>query len=372
MPAETRPTSQNVVTLENFALGMPIVEFAPLSGGVLQPYLPLGVVDSAALAKELETLEMEDGSPGLRATILEIITKVSPSFAVGVFNFSADIMRFAMGGATLTSVTANPTQAVTDEKVTTTTDPLDFLFLKFPNINAAGVVVTPALNSLEAVGTGDGTLGDTSGEYFLKYKVNAVADVASLTVGGVAYAPIAVGTAAAGLQVEVVVGTGATSGNLQFFNAGVAVNVTGAIVATYTPSFALTEGIVAPDDYTVARKEGRIRVIHEATKATGTQPIIAGQAVFVDYTYNKKAHTTFQPFTQNSFTGAARIKLLSDQGVNLVWNIPSAQIAVSDEDLAFDDEGFMIANITLSVLDAGGTDRFGTIQHFTKTQAGNV
>jgi len=89
MPAETRPT--DAITPENFFLGLPIVEFAPQVGGVTQPFINLGIVDNAELAKALESIQLTDGSSGLQATVLEIVTSVDPQFNVGVFNFAAEV-----------------------------------------------------------------------------------------------------------------------------------------------------------------------------------------------------------------------------------------------------------------------------------------
>ncbi len=373
MSAEPRPT--DVLTPENFMIGMPIVEFAPTVNGVQQPFISLGVIDEAELAKDLEFITMENGAPGIRTTVLELVSKIDAQLEVKCFNLSAQILQFVLGGKTLSATSANPTAAVTNETVKTTSDPLDFLDLANRGLNSGSVVVTAAKNTDEAVGTADGTKGAVSGDFALKYKVNAVGDVTSVTaeLNGVvtSYTPVAALTA--GNQVVVAVGTGATSGNLQFGVGGVATNVpAGSVIkATYEPSFALTLGVAAPDDYTVDLKNGRLRVIHEALKSTGTQPIIAGQSVFVDYTYNRLAYSSFQPFTQPTFRGAARIRLLSDQGANIVWDVPLAQLQISGDSLEFDDENFMTADMTLQLLDAEGTARYGTVKHYSKTQAGN-
>lgn len=375
MPANPRPT--DIITSDNLLIGMPFVEFGVNIAGVPSPLANLGIVDSAELAKALDELALESSQSGTRVTVRQLITRVDPEFTVGLFNFAPEVLQFTLGSSSLTAVSAAAAQAVTDEEVTTTTDPEDFLDLANRLLNSGSVTVTAAAVVDEQIGVGTGALGASSGEFTLDFKVSAVADVTRIeTVAPdgtiTAYTPIAVAAAAAGNEVEVVVGTGADSGDLQFFVGGVAFDIpAGEVVeGDYEPSFTLTEGIAAADDYTMALKEGRIRVIHEATKATGTQVIIAGQGVFADYTYNRLAHSDLKPFTQTSFTGVARIRHLTDVGINLIWDIPSAQILLSDEALTFADDDFTVGNLTLKILDAGGSDRFGTLQVFSETQAG--
>lgn len=376
MPAQPRPTDGDTITIDNLLIGMPFVEFTPVVSGVAQQPVNLGVIDSAELAKELEELALESSQSGTRVTLRELITKVDPEFNIGTFNFAAEILQFSLGSGTLTPVVADAAAVVTNEEVTTTADPLDFLALNQIDINGGSVVVTAAAVVDEQIGDTTGSLGATSGEFTLDFKVFAVADVTRIdfvdSVGQITtFTPIAVAAAAAGNEVEVVVGTGATSGDLQFFVGGVATDLAagGRVEGDYEPSFTLTEGIAAADDFTTDIKNGRIRVIHEATKATGTQVIIAGQGVFVDYTFSQKASTDLKPFTQTTFAGSARIRMLTDVGINFLWTIPSAQIQVTDDALTFADDDFTVGTLTLKVLDAGGTDRFGTLSHFTETQA---
>ena len=88
----------------------------------------------------------------------------------------------------------------------------------------------------ELVGIGDGTKGAVAGDYSLGYgSLDDIADVSSLTVGGVAFTVRGVGQrTGSGSEVEVDIATGA----LQFFSDGVAVHVADGqeIRATYTPS----------------------------------------------------------------------------------------------------------------------------------------
>ena len=123
--------------------------------------------------------------------------------------------------------------------------------------------------------------------------------------------------------------------------------------------------------FVVDLKNGRIQISTDATKAAGFLPLIAGQSVDVDYTYNRLAHNSIQPFTQTITAGTARIRHLPDVGSNWVWDIPSAEIQVTDDDLTWDDENFAVGNVTLKILDAGGAQRFGTLQVYDRAQSGN-
>lgn len=374
MSIQPRPADNT--TQYNLLLGMPFVEWSPTVGGVAQPYENLGIVESAELAKELESIALESSQSGVRVTVRELPTKINPQLNIGVFNWAASVLRYSVGSATKTVLPAAAAQAVVNEPVVLTADTLDFLDLAHRALNPGSVVVTPAPVVAEAVGTGDGTLGAISGSYALRYKIAAVADIAGTidvtSAAGVvtSYTPVAVGGSGVGLKVEVVIGTGATSGNLQFFSGAGAINVTGAITASYTPSFVLTEGVsTGADDYLVDWKGGRIQLHHEATKAAGTRPILAGQTVAVDYTYQRAAHTVIAPFTQLSFDGKARLRLLSDVGINLIWEVPSAQILVTSTSIAFSDDNFTVGSLNLKLLDHP-TLRFGSIEVYSETEAG--
>lgn len=512
MSVEPRPVDN--FTKDNLLLGMPFVEFRPTGG----TYQNVGIVNSAELAKALETIQLRSAQSGVAVTVRELPTSIDPQFNIGVYNWAADILRYSLGSATKVAVSANAAQAVTAEVVTSSADPLDFLDLANRALNAGSVVVAPAPVSGEAVGTGDGTTGSTSGDFKLAYKLRRVVDITGtidVTNGGVvtSYSPVAVGGTTTGNQVEVVVGTGSDSGDLRFYQGGIPVNVTGTIAATYTPSFTLTEGLpggaltavvnaqsddggvftnettdansvglgdvtltpavpvvndafyvgaAAPfdrarfsisaagtnytviweyhngtawtalnnvtdktnafknagtaldvtwdmpadwravlvnsigpyffvrarvatvstptgatgsqvwtsnaNDYLVDLKGGKLQVHHEANKAAGVRPLIAGQKVIADYTFNRRGHTRLQPFTQLSFDGSVRIRQLTDVGMNFVWEVPSAQLIVTDDSVEFSDDDFATGNLTVKLLDHP-TDRFGVMQVYSETEA---
>lgn len=517
MPANPRPTDGDVVTIDNLLIGMPFVEFTPVVSGVAQQPINLGVVDSAELAKELDTLALESSQSGTRVTLRELITRIDLDFNVGVFNFAAAVLQFSLGSSTVTPVTANAAAIVTDEAFTLTIDDQDYLGLNNQDINP-GVTLTPAAITAEAVGTGDGLLGDVQGDFSLDFKVRAVADVTDVSVTNpttgvvTTFTAIADGAAASGNEVEVVVGLGSTSGDLQFFVAGVAFAIASGhtITADYEPSWGLVQGygllqdiqsaqaddggvftdettdansaatadvtlspatpaindafyvgmaepfdliefvistaavggtaaweyfngtsfvtlnnivddttgftagtglfdvtfdvpddwatttvnsiaglywvrwretaggtsgatasevnVSSTDEFVVDRKNGRIQVEHDADK-TGSLKVLASQPMEVSYTFDQKASTDLKPFTQTTFAGTARIRQLTDVGINFLWDVPSAQIQITDDSLTFADDDFTVGNLTLKILDAGGSDRFGTLSQFTETQA---
>lgn len=99
----------------------------------------------------------------------------------------------------------------------------------------AGVDVTFSLARVstfgEAVGTGDGSTGSTLGDFSLaNAPIDLIEDVLSVTVAATPYTPRPLGgNTGSGNEVEVDL----LNGDLQFFQSGVASNVTGDIVARY-------------------------------------------------------------------------------------------------------------------------------------------
>ena len=367
MPVQ--PRTSDAFTRNNLLLGFSQVEFTPaLAGGGFGTPVPLGILASEELTKEIETLELERGDSGLITIDRSLVSRLAIALQVETFNFRSDLAQYILASSSITAVTANAAQAVTNEQVVLpASDPFDtFLNLANSNITESSIEVTFATITDEAVGTGDGVAND----FVLDQKVKAVGDVTSVTVGGVTYTPVASGAAAAGNEVEVVVGEvdGAhptTSGSLEFFVGGVATPPTNgaAILATYTPSFNTTAGdIVNLTDFVFDPILGKIRFLDPAGADNSPFRTTGGPATLeVDYTYNRRASNTLKPFTQNTFEGKATINHLPDVGINFIWTIPSASIQITDDSITFDAEDFATGTLTLNILDAGGTDRFGTL-----------
>lgn len=353
MSVQTRPV--DVTTVDYLQLGMPYIEFAPLlSGGTYGPYSSLGIVDSAEIAKELATTELRSSQSGVSVLIRELVQSFDATLNVGLFQHSDLTMQYLFGCATTAAVSGGNI-AVVDDPFTLTDDEQDFLNLANVNIDESTQSVSAAEIIDEAVGTGDGTLGDASGDYSLDFKPLLVADVTSVTVGGVAYTPIAVAAAASGNEVEVVVGTGATSGDLQFFQGGVAVNVTGEILATYEPSHAF----VLNTDFVTEPKAGRVRMLNVGA---ATDALKSFQPMESSYTYAEVNGTDLDVFTQFVFNGKTRVRLLTDVGVNMIWVIPSTSIRLTDDAFTFNRDEPQVSTVAIQLLDAGGSSPFGTMR----------
>lgn len=376
MPIQTRPT--DTFTRDNLLIGFSIVEFTPkITGGFGTPVM-LGILGGEELQKEVETLALERGDSGLLTVDRELISRLQVRFQVEVFNFKADLAQYIFASSAPVAVVANAAQAVTDDPVTIpSTSPFDtFLQLARASINEASVAVECANNVSEAVGTGDGVLGGATGDFSLKFKVKAAADVTSFTVGGTPKTVVA-GAAPAIGEVGVIIGEGDTpagsrSGNLTF-NAGDLPPNGAAIVATYKPSFTTGAGdIVNLTDFVFDPILGRIRFRNAGAGVSPFRPVgqpFVNQGLLVDYTYNRKANNTLKPFVQTSTEGKATIKHLTDVGVNFVWTIPSVTLRITDDALTFDAEEFATGILVLNVNDAGGTDRYGTLELSSEPEA---
>lgn len=374
MPVEPRAT--DTYTRDNLLLGFSQVYFTPaLTGGGYGTQVPLGILSGQELQKTVETLELERGDAGLITVDRELVSKLTTQFQLQTFNFRKDLAQYIFASSTLTNVTADASASVVNESFALpSTNPfLTFVDLDRGDLDESTIEVTCATITDEAVGTGDGV----SNNFVLDYKVKAVGDVTSVTVGSTSYTPIASGAAAAGNEVEVVVGEvdgshPTTSGSLEFHVGGVSTPPPSgqAIVATYTPSFSTTgTDIVNLTDFVVDPILGRIRML-DPTGADNSPFRTTGdsQPLEIDYDYNRKAHAVLQPFTQNVFEGKAAIKQLTDVGVNFVWSVPSASIRITDDALTFDAADFAVATLILNILDAGGSDRFGTLEWSSESE----
>ncbi|MGH3997606.1 MAG: hypothetical protein ACRDTJ_09115, partial [Pseudonocardiaceae bacterium] len=347
-------------------------------GGVFGAPVVLGILASANLAKVVETLKLERGDAGLLTVDREIVSRLEPSFAVELFKFSADVAQYLFGSTDPVAVVADPVAAVTDDPVTLLSGtPFDFFMgLSRAPINEASVAVEFAQVVSEAVGTGNGVLGGVQGEFSLDRKIKAIADVTVFLVGGVnETANLVAGSTPAAGQIAIELGeqdsptTG--SGAITFGASKIPANGA-AIVATYKPSFTTGAGdIVNLTDFVFDPTLGRIRFRHAGADASPFRLAAnaGGTALLVDYTYVRKASNTLKPFTRNQVDGRAVVRHLPDVGVNFIWTIPSTTIRVTDDDLTFGAEDFATGALALQVNDAGGTDRFGTLDLSSEVEA---
>jgi len=361
MPVQ--PRSTDTYTRDNLLLGFSQVEFTPkLTAGGYGTPIPLGILSGQELQKEIELLELPRGDAGLITIERELVSRLAVSLQLETFNFRADLAQLLLASSSITPVTAAAAQAVVNELVNVPSGSnaaRTFTPLSKADIDEATVVVDAAPLVDEAVGTGNGTLGGTTGDYALDYKILVIGDVTEFLVGGVdETVNLVAGTTPTAGQIAISVGATATSGQITFGSSKIPANGA-AIVASYEPSFNLVESLgTANPDVVIDPLLGRLRF---PDLGSATSELKAGQPVEVDYNYNRKASNTLKPFTQTQFEGKATIKHLTDVGVNFVWDIPSASIRITDDALTFDAEDFAVGTMIMNVLDAGGTDRFGTL-----------
>lgn len=382
MPVQPRP--QDTFTRENLLLGFSLIDFRPLnvSTGQLGTPVPLGILSGEELAKEVNVLELPDGSAGTISVAREVLSSLKPSFNIDLFNFRADVAQYIFGAASLTPVVANPAQPIVNEPIqvqsgadaTRTFIPLRNADVD-PTPGNLTLTAQPIVN--EDVGTGDGATGAAQGDFSLAFKPLVFGDVTRVdevdASGNLvqSWTPIASpGPPAAG-EVQVEAGTAADSGELTFF-ANIGAGNT--ILADYAPSHDMAEDETAANvDMHLDSLLGRIRfpaLDSPAAKALG--PVLREtQIAQLSYLYNRAASTGLQPFTQGGgvFQGACTIRHLPDVGVNFVWEVPSASIRIDDNSLVFGADDFVTGTIVLNLNDAGGSERFGTMQLSSEPQS---
>jgi hypothetical protein len=385
MPVEARPDDQ--FTRGNLLLGFSTVEFEPvLPAGGFGPAVEMGILASEALQKDVTLLELERGDAGTLTVDREVISKLKPSFKIESFNLRDDVSRFIFASDVATAVVADAAAAVTGDLVTapTGTDATrTFLSLTQADIDATtGLSATGAAIVSETV-NGSGALnGAVMGDFSLAYKITDDGDVSEIKVvdsAGVetAYTPIDTGSET-GVGNEAVLDTGgvaATSGDIRLDVGGTPTDIaaSSSLVCSYNPTIvgADDDNSAAVADYIIDPLLGRImfRRLDTLASPDGASAFREGQPVDVDYLYSRKASTTLQPFRQTSFDGRVTIRHLTDIGINFVWDIPSATIRVTDDDLTFGAEDFGVATLILNINDAGGTQRFGTLALSSEAQA---
>jgi hypothetical protein len=377
MPIQARPT--DTFTRDNLLIGFSSVEFTPrLAAGGFGATVMLGILSGEELQKEIETLALERGDSGLLTVDRELISSLVVRLQLEVFNFRQDLARYVLASTDPVAVTADAAAAVAnDPAVIPSVDSFEtFLQLTRADINEASVAVsfTPIVD--EAVGTGNGVLGGTQGDFSLDRKIKAIGDVTEFLVGGVDQVAnlVAGSTPAAGeIAIEIgeedspVTGSGAIT-----FGASMIPALGAAIVATYTPSFTTGAGDIANlTDFVFDPILGRIRFRHAGADASPFRlaAAVSGTSLDVDYTYNRKASHTLKPFTQTTVEGKAVVRHLTDVGINFIWSIPSVSLRITDDALTFDAEDFAVGTLVLNVNDAGGSDRFGTLDLSSEPEA---
>jgi len=367
MAVETRPV--DTISKDNLFIGLPIVLFERLlPSGAYDVPRNLGVLDSAELAKAVEVAQFRNKTSGLSVLEREVVRLIEPTLTLGMFNFEPENMRLLLASKSFTEVTTS-TVVVVDDEFTVPDD-----FTKFGALSNRAISTEPLTDldpktvTSEAVGTGDGVLGTTSGDFALDYPILVIGDITAFTVGvNNRLADLVAGAPGAG-QIGVVVGAVATSGFIDFEGTGngVVPAAAEAVVATYTPSFTFAN----LTDYTVDPFEGRLRILGGSGQG-GEFKTRAGQTLIADYSYVQPTETQLKPFTQSSFEGRATIKQLTDVGVNFIWDVPVVSIRVNDDALSWNADDFATGALTMNLLadPSAPATPFGVWRHFPETPA---
>lgn len=364
MSVQPRPT--DILTVDFLQLGMPYVEFSPsLGGGAYGPYRSLGVIDSAEIAKTIELVTLRSAQSGISVKLRELVRQFDAVLNVGLFQHTPENLQLLFGSSQLNAVSADPAASVVGDPFLLTADAEDFLDLSNQLVDESTVVVTADQIVLESVGTGQGgTFGETTGDFALDFKINAIGDVTLYqeTNGAVVTdrtGDLVAGSSPAATEIGIVTGAVATGGQITYPSgeapaAGVIIEV------TYEPSFAF----VLNTDFSVDPKPGRVRMfdIDGATDALKSfQPMEAS------YDYNQLDHQSLLPFTQFVFAGRTRVRLLTDVGINMIWTIPNSSVRVTDDAFTFNRDEFQVSNLAIDLFDAGGSVRFGTMEIYQET-----
>ena len=366
MSVQPRPT--DTITVDFLQLGMPYVEFAPsLGSGAFGPFRSLGVVDSAEIAKTIELATLRSAQSGVSVKLRELVRQFDAVLNVGLFQHSPENMQFMFGSATLVDVVSDPALSVVGDPFVLTDDNEDFLDLANQLVDESTVVVTADQQVLEAVGTGDGVLGPTTGDFALDFKISVIGDVTLYqeTTGTVVVdrtTDLVAGAAPMAGEIGIQVGATIPSGEITYA-AGEAPASGVIIEATYEPTFAT----VLNTDFTVDPSPGRVRLLDFETTTPNTEPFRQFQPMEASYDFQEIAHDDITPFTQLVFQGQTRVRLLTDVGINLIWTVPSSSIRVTDDAFTFNRDEFQVTTLVIDLFDAGGSVRFGTMEIFPET-----
>lgn len=364
MAIEIRPTV-NTFTANHAFVGLPFVEFSKeTSPGVFDPYVQLGIIDSAELTKTVELLTMRSFQSGLGSIVRELVGSLEARLNVGLFQFDEGNLQMFLGSS-INTVVGAATPAVTDDAFQVpSTFPNGFTDLTNRAITTEPLTdLDPQAIVGEAVGSGQGSpFGETAGDFALAFPIDA-GDVAAsvvlyhdgVDVTGAPGFTLVVGAATAPGEIGLVEGAVATSGEIDYWTGeGPADGVV--ITADYTPTFTMVNGT----DYILDLTEGRIRMLD-------TDMVKAGQTLLADYTYTRAAHNLLNPFTQTTFAGRARVKQLTDVGVNFIWTIPKASVRITDDAFAWASDDFARGNLIINLLNDGTSAPYGGFQLFDET-----
>jgi hypothetical protein len=368
MSVVPRPT--DITTEQNLLIGMPFVEFAVKnSNGTYDPYRNLGIVDAAELQKTIEPNQLRSAQSGTSILVRELVRQFDSALQVQVFNFEPDNMRLFFGASSITAVSSG-TDTKTGDPFTLTDDNQDFLDLEESLISEPITAVSAEAIVLEEVGTQAtggqaANFGEVLGDFALDYKVNVLGDITAYietTAAGVATDRVAAGDIVVGdppvpISGEVGINNTANtnSGKILYFT-GEAPADGVSITCSYEPSWTFVENT----DFVVDYKEGRVRMLVDFDGAT--DELRSYQPMEATYDWTVVEHSEIDPFTNFEFQGKARIRLLTDVGINMIWAIPKSSIRLTDDAFAFSRDNPGLGTLLLNILDNGGSQPYGIIE----------
>ena len=366
MPVVPRPT--DIKTEENLLIGMPFVEFAVKnSNGTYDPYRNLGIVDAAELQKTIEPNQLRSAQSGTSILVRELVRQFDAALQVQIFNFEADNMRIFFGASAITAVSSG-TPTVTGDPFVLTDDNQDFLDLEESLITEPVTAVSCGAIVLEEVGTqasgGEvANFGEVLGDFALDWKPLDHLDVTSYietTAAGVAterVADLVGGDPPVPAPGEIGVNDTLTvnAGKLLYPATETIADGT-SITVSYEPSHVFVENT----DFVVDYKEGRVRILQDFDGAADA--LRSYQPMEATYDHTEVAHSDIDPFTNFEFQGKARIRLLTDVGINMIWAIPKSSIRLTDDAFAFSRDNPGLGTLLLNILDNGGSQPYGLIE----------
>lgn len=361
------------VTDKSLIIGSPIIEFDPiLASGAFGGYRDLGEVEDAAVARAIEVSGFRSARSGSSLLVRELVRQLDSSLELTLFQHSPENMQLLFAASSLTAVSP-ATVSVADDPFTTLSDGQAFLDLANPLIveTITGVECDEIVDEDLGLSVA-GADGDTLGDFALAFKPLAHTDVSEVIVtdpDGVtetSYTVIALGAAAAGNEVEVedFVDDATNAGRLRFNVGGVATPLTlgSRVRATYRPTHAFVENT----DYVVDYIAGRVRmlpaVLNPATEPNALE-LKQNQPMRADYDHTVFDHHEMPPYTALSGQlGRARIRLLTDVGRNIVWNVPSVQVRLTGDPFTFARDDIQRTPLVMQLLDNGGTQPYGLLE----------
>jgi hypothetical protein len=368
------PRPSDVITEENLLIGMPFVEFAlKNSNGTYDPYRNLGIIDAAEIQKTLDPQELRSSQSGTSVLVRELVRQFDAQLQVQMFNFEPANMRLLFGASTATTVVAG-TPTVTGDPFNLTDDNQDFLDLTEQLLDEPITSVSCDTITLEEVGTQAtggqaANFGETLGDFALDWKIeDATVDVTSYietSAAGVANdrtADLVGGNPPTPAATKIGINDTAVANSGQIIYPATEAPADGtSITVTYEPQWAFVENT----DFVVDYKQGRVRMLVDFDGAT--DELKSFQPMEATYDHTEVAHTKLDAFTNFEFQGKARVRLLTDVGINMVWAIPKTNIRLTDDAFAFSKDNPGLGTLLINLLDNGGTYPYGIIEVYEET-----